>query len=399
MSGVAGDGGDEQRVSERCPLTGARDSRLMPIGRAASLEERAAAFFALLERERPGSVGTARWEEVRTDIRRHGHYEHRWEELEFGARVAWRNSVRCVGRAFWDQLEVVDARGVTTRAQVAEACVRHISDGTNGGKVRPMVTIFPAAQGRREWRIWNYQLVRYAGHEREGGMVVGDPAEAAFTRFCRALGWVPDGGDGAWDVLPLAVCGPDGVTQLFSVPREVVLEVPMVHPDFEWFAELGQRWYAVPFVSNMELEIGGIRYTAAPFNGWYMGTEIGSRNFGDRDRLNLAPRVAALMGLDVRHESTLWRDRALVELNRAVLHSFKTAGVRIIDHHSVADLHVRFEEAERAAGRQVSGDWSWLVPPLSGSASPLWRRSYHPVEYSPNFVPPTLGFPRSGVPE
>ena len=391
MSAV-GDGNG--MVEGRCPLTGATGVRLLPIGGPASLEERARAFFSLLNRERPELVDRARWEEVQADIRRYGHYEHRWEELEFGARVAWRNSVRCVGRAMWEQLEVVDARAVTTRREVADACVRHISEATNGGRVRPRVTIFPAAQGRREWRIWNYQLVRYAGHEGAGGVVTGDPAEAAFTRFCRELGWAPDGEGGAWDVLPLAVGGLDGATEWFPVPREAVLEVPMVHPDFEWFAGLGQRWYAVPFVSNMELEMGGIRYTAAPFNGWYMGTEIGSRNFGDRHRLNLAPRVAEAMGLDVRHESTLWRDRALVELNRAVLHSFKAAGVRIIDHHSVAELHVRFEEAERAAGREVSGDWSWLVPPLSGSASPLWGRSYHPVEYSPNFVPPTAAFPR-----
>lgn len=381
-------------VRERCPLTGAAGIPLLSVAGASSLEDRAAAFFALLARERPGLVDAARWEEVRTDIRRHGHYEHRWEELEFGARVAWRNSVRCVGRALWEQLEVVDQRTVTTRAEVAQACISHICEATNEGRVRPMVTIFPAAQGRREWRIWNYQLVRYAGHEWAGGGVMGDPAEAAFTRFCRNLGWEPAGGIGPWDVLPLAVCGLDGVTELFSVPREAVLEVPMVHPEFEWFAGLDQRWYAVPFVSNMELEIGGIRYTAAPFNGWYMGTEIGSRNFGDRDRLNLAPRVAEGMGLDVRHESTLWRDRALVELNRAVLHSFKAAGVRIIDHHSVAELHVRFEETERAAGREVSGDWSWLVAPLSGSASPIWPRLYNPMEYSPNFLPPTAVFPR-----
>lgn len=391
MSRLAdGDG----EVGRWCPLTGASEVPRMPVARQASLEERARAFFALLEREQPGLVGTARWEEVRADIRRYGHYEHRWEELEFGARVAWRNSVRCVGRAMWEQLEVVDARTVTTREEVAEACVRHISEATNGGRVRPRVTVFPSAQGRREWRIWNYQLVRYAGHECPGGDVVGDPAEVAFTRFCRKLGWAPSGGPGSWDVLPLAVCGLDGVTELFTLPREVVLEVQMIHPEFEWFAGLGLRWYAVPFVSNMELEIGGMRYTAAPFNGWYMGTEIGSRNFGDRDRLNSAPRVAEAMGLDMRHESTLWRDRALVELNRAVLHSFKAADVRIIDHHSVAELHVRFEEAERAAGREVSGDWSWLVPPLSGSASPLWGRSYDSVEYSPNFALPTVVFPR-----
>ena len=63
------------------------------------------------------------------------------------------------------------------------------------------------------------------------------------------------------------------------------------------------------------LEIGGIMYTAAPFNGWYMGTEIGARNLADEGRYNKLPLIAKLMGQDTSSETTLWRDRALVELN------------------------------------------------------------------------------------
>ena len=40
----------------------------------------------------------------------------------------------------------------------------------------------------------------------------------------------------------------------------------------------------------MCLEIGGICYPAAPFNGWYMGTEIGARNLADTDRYDQLPR-------------------------------------------------------------------------------------------------------------
>lgn len=56
-----------------------------------------------------------------------------------------------------------------------------------------------------------------------------------------------------------------------------------------WFEEMGLRWYALPAVSNMLLEIGGLQFPAAPFNGWYMGTEIGTRNLCDRHRYNLLP--------------------------------------------------------------------------------------------------------------
>lgn len=43
----------------------------------------------------------------------------------------------------------------------------------------------------------------------------------------------------------------------------------------------------MPAVSNMLLEVGGIEFPACPFNGWYMGTEIGVRDFCDVQRYNV----------------------------------------------------------------------------------------------------------------
>jgi len=57
-----------------------------------------------------------------------------------------------------------------------------------------------------------------------------------------------------------------------------------------------------------------------------MGTEIGARNLGDVNRYNLLPVIAERMGLDTRSDRTLWKDRALVELNVAVLSSFARHG-------------------------------------------------------------------------
>ena len=56
---------------------------------------------------------------------------------------------------------------------------------------------------------------------------------------------------------------------------------------YSWFADLDLRWYALPAVSCLMLDIGGLEFTAAPFNGWYMSSEIGARNFGDEYRYNL----------------------------------------------------------------------------------------------------------------
>lgn len=47
------------------------------------------------------------------------------------------------------------------------------------------------------------------------------------------------------------------------------------------------RWYAVPAVSNMLFDCGGIQFTATAFSGWYMSTEIGCRNLCDVNRRNL----------------------------------------------------------------------------------------------------------------
>jgi nitric-oxide synthase len=357
------------------------------VGRRLSLREKASAFLDLLEREEGGpGVSASRRASVMKDIERHRYYEQSPEELLWGCRFAWRHSVRCIGRFFWRQLEVRDARHVKHASDVAEVCIEHIAEGTNGGAVQPRVSVFPAQRGPVPWRVWNYQLVRYAVYRAEDGEVLGDPAEAEFTARCLALGWSAPQTRSPFDVLPLVISGPGSRPEIFPIPADKVLEVSLEHPEFKWFKDLKLRWYGVPFVSNMLLEIGGIRYTAAPFNGWYMGTEIGARNLADWSRYNLLPEIAEAMGIFEKRETSLWRDRALVELNRAVLHSYKAKGVRMIDHHTAAQLHVRFEEEELACGRPVTGRWDWLVPPISGPTTPIWERSYNPQEYSPNFL-------------
>lgn len=118
-------------------------------------------------------------------------------------------------------------------------------------------------------------------------------------------------------------------------------------------------------ISDRKLEIGGISYNSAPFNGWYMGTEIGARNLADDFRYDMLPQIASLMGLDTRSNSSLWKDRALVELNAAVLYSFNKDGVSIVDHHTAAQQFKNFEEDEKNQGRDLTGDWTWLIPPVS----------------------------------
>ena len=54
-----------------------------------------------------------------------------------------------------------------------------------------------------------------------------------------------------------------------------------------------------------------------------MGPEIAARNFGDVYRYNLLEPVAERLELDRSSNASLWKDCALLELNIAVLYSFK----------------------------------------------------------------------------
>ncbi len=307
-----------------------------------------------------------------------GEYNPTTEELIFGARVAWRNSNKCIGRLFWQSLHVVDARDILDEQSIFKTLLAHIQYATNDGKIRPTITVFASERVR----IWNHQLIRYAGYETEEG-IIGDPHSIHFTNICKSLGWKSEGT--AYDVLPIIVQVDKRVPQVFTIPDEYILEVPIRHPQYPKVQELDIKWYAVPIISNMRFQMAGIDFQAAPFNGWYMGTEIGARNLADHDRYNMLPAIAEIIELDTTKQASLWRDRALVELNIAVLHSFKKDGVSIVDHHTAAQQFKLFEEAEEKAGRELTGNWTWLIPPLSPAATHIFHQPYVNVYNTPNY--------------
>ena len=110
----------------------------------------------------------------------------------------------------------------------------------------------------------------------------------------------------------------------------------------------------------------------------------------DVDRYDQLPVVAWLLGLDTSGERSLWRDRALVELNLAVLHSFDAAGVTIADHHTESRRFLTHLAKEERAGRITPADWSWIVPPMSGGITPVFHRYYDEPDPDarPAFLPP-----------
>ena len=328
---------------------------------------------------------------INAECNRTGIYWQSEQELAYGAKVAWRNSVNCIGRIGWQNLIVRDLRHLTTAEDIFAAIVEHIRVATNRGKIRPIISIFaPQKPGEAGIRIWNSLLIRYAGYRQSDGRVIGDPDQVVFTEICQSMGW--KGRGTTFDILPLIIQMPKQPPKLFDLPPEIIMEVPITHPDYPWFADLGLKWHALPAVSDWRLEVGGISYSAAPFNGWYMSAEIGARNFGDAHRYNMLPVVAAKMGLNIRSKLSLWKDRALIELNTAVLYSFARHGVKIVDHHTASKQFMQHWKKEKATNRMVPADWGRTVPPISASTTEVFHQSMENVCLKPNFFPQPIAW-------
>jgi nitric-oxide synthase len=342
-------------------------------------------MFFTEKRPQRGDFET-RWAEVKTEFALTGSYTQTFAELEWGARVAWRQSVRCIGRGRWQSLVVRDARRARTIDEVARELTEHLRFATNTGRIRSTITVF-RADGPSGPRVVvaNDQLVRYAGYRQPDGSVLGDPRYAGFTALVRELGWQPPAQPSRFDLLPWLIETSDEEPRIVPVPKAAVLEVAITHPTLPWFAELGLRWHAVPAISNMRLRIGGLDYSCAPFNGFYLADEVATRNFGDSDRYDQLALVAQRMGLDTGSDGNFWQVRAAVELNTAVLHSFRAAGVRMAEPLAESELMAEFARREESLGRPVYGDWSWINGHLGSTFGPSWHRYYEADEPNPNF--------------
>jgi len=91
------------------------------------------------------------------------------------------------------------------------------------------------------------------------------------------------------------------------------------------------------------------------------------------------------MGLNTDSNRSLWKDKALVELNIAVLDSFQKAGVTIVDHHTAAKQFKSFEKKEETAGRDLTGNWAWLIPPMSPATTHIFHKPYKNDIVKPNY--------------
>ena len=321
-----------------------------------------------------------RWNDVKESIFKTGTYELNEFELSYGAKVAWRNSNRCIGRLFWNSLKIIDCRKLLEINDIYSALFDHIEFATDNGNIKSTISIF---NRKLNIKIWNAQLIGYAGYKEKNGTIIGDPKNINFTKHCLKLGWRPKKTE--FDILPIVIKIGSNPPEFREIPKNIIKIIKISHPKFPKFKNLNLQWYSTPIISNMTLEIGGLEFHAAPFNGWYMLTEIGARNLSDENRYNKLQEVAKVIGEKDFERGSLWKDKSLIELNYAILYSFKRDGVKIIDHHSASKQFLKFLSQEKDQERKVNAEWSWIIPPLSPSTLDVFHNEYENKVLSPNY--------------
>ena len=316
---------------------------------------------------------TRRMLDVEQEIKATESYTQTSEELQTGARLAWRNSAKCIGRISWQALQVRDLRHVSTPEEIFKEVEEHLRLATAGTNIQSIMSVFALKKPKDVWgtRFWSSQYVRYACYKDEDGKTMGDPANLELTEYLvKNKRWEPPNPRTPFDVLPLVLKVP-GISQPFvhQLPDEVVFELPIEHPTKREITALGYKWTTVPAISNFKMNLGGIVYQNIPFNGWFVSTEI-VRNL--MERYDAGPAAALALGIDMA-ANPFWRQSAFLELEVAVVHSFQKNGYTIVDPYTVGSsfcTHVRREREQ--FGRECPGQWSWIGG-LVGPTNPAWH--------------------------
>src|SRR4030095_3494207 len=82
---------------------------------------------------------------VRAQVAATGSYVHTTDELSYGAKMAWRNASRCIGRLYWRSLVVLARRRAGTADEIFSLIVNHVQ-AAGGATIRPVISIFAPAQ-------------------------------------------------------------------------------------------------------------------------------------------------------------------------------------------------------------------------------------------------------------
>mmetsp|Transcript_15657 Transcript_15657/g.21485 ORF Transcript_15657/g.21485 Transcript_15657/m.21485 type:complete len:1231 (-) Transcript_15657:403-4095(-) len=362
------------------------------------------------ENSSPPCAAEARFREIESSIRSTGTYDLTLEELQYGARVAWRNAPKCSNRSKWNELHVLDKRTVRTNQEAFDSVLDLLDKSLTSMATKTYMTVFRQrlpgeAQGPR---IWNSMLLRFAGYyknvrsEATGG-ILGDPVDADFTKMLiERFGWVPPSPRTAFDPLPLLLqMSEHEAPEIFSFPSSYIPFVHIRHHDYPQLDVLGLKWFPVPVVSSMEFHVGGLFFTAAPFVGWFADHEV-VRNLVDKGRYNILPAVAKALELDSSPANECWKEEASLVLNKAVVSSYRNAGVSMVSHHSMLSEFIKWYEMEKKTRGYCPGNWKWIIPPIGASLCDAYLKLNKMTEFTlkPAIMPPRpAGWKRFTAPD
>lgn len=184
------------------------------------------------------------------------------------------------------------------------------------------------------------------------------------------FGWAgPNSGanKGAYDYLPLIMqVDPNEPPELLEVPVSRAPPVFIRHYQHPELASLNMQWYPIPAVCALDMSIGGLVYTAVPFNGWYANTEV-VRDLTDEGRYNMLKPIAVALGFDADTkpgQAPLWIDYVMAIMSMAVYESFKSSKIAIIDHHNLINMFYKWYNDEMKHRKYCPVNWKWVIVSL-----------------------------------
>lgn len=247
------------------------------------------------------------------------------EELEWGIRVAWRNSRKCIMRTHYKYLKFVspittmricwpcylnfrlfDLRDITTSKGMLDAIIQKLPEAYNGGRIQPsgrwmrsllsptklitvLVFMFPPRSVDGLGPVfWSPQLLTFAAvscicsliwlaynwnakYTLPNGEILGDPSNVQITEDIMELGWIPSEPKSRWDILPIVAMAEGDEPAWAVLPLELTELITIRHPGYvDAFNSMELNWCKFPALSKLGFDIGGVQYTAAPFIGWWV---------------------------------------------------------------------------------------------------------------------------------
>jgi len=258
-------------------------------------------------------------------------------------------------------------------------------DSSHQNNIQPVMTIFQSQSLNEPFgnRFWSSQPVRYAAYKDPmSGKITGDPANIELTDYLiNSKLWTPPNEISPFDILPLVLkLAGRSKPRVFELPKECVFEVDLKHPTNEKLSALGYRWTAVPAISELKMNLGGIVYQNIHFNGgWFVSTEIVRALM---ERYDAGPEIAKVLGIDTE-TNPVWRTEVSAELEKMVIHSFQTSGYTIKDQVSAGQSfcsHARREREEY--GRECPAQWS-AIGGLIGQTNPTWHLEMRDFRINP----------------